>query len=409
MTVDRYTNLLTVAGRVYERHWANRPRTFNVFTVLRSASDEVNLHSRFLHAVLDHKDPASGRRENLEAFVEGVAKAPDFSLENASVERESGGIDLLISSGRGAIVIENKIWAGDQERQLERYRDELVERGYGPGAIRLLYLTPFGDKPSEQSAGRIPVEAIQLVSYREDLGEWLTGCQRRAFDDPGLREAIAQYRGLIMTMTNSGYEAERMSELKELLLRGDNVVVASQIAKSLVDAETELVMAFYGVVDRMLREGIEDMPPIDPEYAYLAQEWAVRRCVTGSGRKLDSGLYYRVSKGVWLTVSGRNRLWVGLSCQSGDDPEVHGGLAEVLGGVGGSHHADSSAPWYRWLDELPAWGGGDEWLHIREPNEESLKFLSSGTASLEAFAKRVADALGDVWKAVKLHGLADPG
>lgn len=408
MTLDRYSNLLAVAGRVCERHWTNRSRTFNVFTVLRSASDEVNLHSRFLHAVLDHRDPANGRRENLEAFVRGVAKAEDFSLEKAWVERESGGIDLLVSNGREAIVVENKIWARDQERQLERYRDGLVEQEYDPDAIRLLYLTPFGDPPSEQSAGRIPVAEIQRVSYREDLGEWLTGCQRRAFDDPGLREAIAQYRRLIMTMTNSGYEAEHMGELKELLLRDDNVVVASQIAKSLVDAETDLVMEFYGIVDRTLRKVIKDLRPIDPEYSHLVREEEVRRCVTGSGNKRDSGLYYWVSESVWLTVSGADRLWVGVSCNSDDDPKVHGELREVLDRVGGSHHADSSAPWYQWLDELPGWPGGDEPLHIREPNEASLRFLSD-TGAFEGFSERVADVLGRVWRELKRHGLADAG
>ena len=86
--VERHGNLLGAAARLYERHRANRSRPFNVFTVLRSASDEVNLHSRFLHALLDHVDPSSGRRENLERFLEGVAKATNFVVAGARVKRD---------------------------------------------------------------------------------------------------------------------------------------------------------------------------------------------------------------------------------------------------------------------------------------------------------------------------------
>ncbi len=391
-----------MSGKVDERHNANRRRPFNVFTVLRSASDEVNLHSRFLHALLEHRDPLSGERENLDAFIRCVARADAFALENARVDREWNRIDLLISNGREAIVVENKIWASDQERQLERYQNVMVEQGYDEGAIRLLYMTPFGHEPSAESAGAIPVEDIRLVSYREDLAHWLIGCQRRAFDDPGLRESVAQYRRLMLAMTNSGYEAEHMNDLKELLLRDDNVIVASQIAKSLADVQTELVVAFYGVIDRVLQEKVDDLPSIDPEYAYLAEEDEVRRCVTGRGRKLDSGLYYPVpdTDSVWLTVSGADRLWVGVSCSSDDDAKLHGELREVLRGVGGSHHADNWAPWWRWLDELPGWSGGDEWLHIRDPNEATLRFLSN-PASLEELAETAAHALGDVWTVIK--------
>ena len=67
-----HRQLLADVARIYERV-ANRPEPFNVFAVLRSASDEVNLHSRFLQAVLDHTDPQSGRRDNLREFVSHVA------------------------------------------------------------------------------------------------------------------------------------------------------------------------------------------------------------------------------------------------------------------------------------------------------------------------------------------------
>ena len=302
-------------------------------------------------------------------------------------------------------MIENKIWAGDQERQLQRNRDALVRQGYDAASIRLMYLTPYGHEPSEQSLGDIPAEEIQWVSYREDLRDWLVGCQRRAYDDPGLRESIAQYRRLIHAMTNDDYQTEHMDELKTLLLRDDHVVVANQIAKSLMAAEATLVGEFYRVVDGVLHEVIEDLPEIDPDYANCAEEPEIRRCVSGRGNGRDSGLYYPFSESAWLHVGGPDRLWCGVYCHSQDDANLHGELKKVLVDVGGPHHSDVSTPWWRWVDELPAWGSADESLHIRDPNDATLRFLSSGADSLEEFARSVAHAIGEPWRTIKKHGL----
>ncbi len=401
----RYNNLLGATARLYERHRANRRDFFNVFMVLRSASDEVNLHSRFLHALLDHQDALSGERENLEGFVRGVAQVEDFALANARVDRESNHIDLLISNEREAIVVENKIWAGDQELQLQRYRDSLVRQGYDAESITLLYLTPYGHEPSENSVGEIPLEQIQQISYRDDLRDWLIGCQRRAFDDPGLRESIAQYLRLTLKMTNNDYDTDHMNELKKLLLHDDNVVLASHISSSLVDAEAYLVRAFYCVVDRVLRSEIEDLPEVDPDWKYLAQEPEIIRCIRGRGKWRNSGLYYRFSASAWLHVGGSDRLWFGVSCSAGDDADLHEELKNALAIVGGRHHAHDSAPWWQWLDELPAWGSADEWLHIRDPNEPTLEFLSSAD-SVEEFAQSIAHAVSNLWRAIKKNRLA---
>lgn len=148
--------LLGAAAFLRERVRADEANVFNVFTALRSASDEVHLHSRFLYALLSHVDPLSGKRDNLEEFLRHVAGAADFQLAGGRVEREVHHIDLLVANGRKAVVVENKIWADDRDRQLERYRDALVDRGYDDSAIRLLYLTLDGHEPDARSLGTTP-------------------------------------------------------------------------------------------------------------------------------------------------------------------------------------------------------------------------------------------------------------
>ncbi|MFT7680902.1 MAG: hypothetical protein ACI935_000335 [Moritella dasanensis] len=90
---------------------------FNLFSVLRSESDEVRLHSRFLGEILN---PA-GTHGHKDKFLRLFLKQLDIDVEEpetAQVHIEYCNIDLLIRCGSKAIIIENKIYAGDQDKQL---------------------------------------------------------------------------------------------------------------------------------------------------------------------------------------------------------------------------------------------------------------------------------------------------
>lgn len=169
--------LLSQAYLSYVRHEEGRREPFNLFTVLRSESDEVRLHSRFLAALLDHRKALDAPRENLKHFLETVAelgeksthkelkddntednalkviaKGGGFKNDNILIDCERDNIDILITNDgkpNWAVAIENKIWAGDQPQQLLRYYKSLIEKGYGN--IAMLYLTLSGDEPTKGS------------------------------------------------------------------------------------------------------------------------------------------------------------------------------------------------------------------------------------------------------------------
>ena len=154
--------LLEKAAHVYDRHEAGRREPFNVFSVLRSEHDEVNLHSRFLAALLDHRQSPGQSRENLADFLQRL-EISGFDHDGASVDREWNNIDLLIrdQASMKAVIIENKIWATDQPQQLARYAEQMREYDR-----HVLYLTPDGREASEDSAGGI---AYRCISYKSDL------------------------------------------------------------------------------------------------------------------------------------------------------------------------------------------------------------------------------------------------
>ena len=296
-----YEPLLRQLAVLYGHHEARRKEPFNLFSVLRKASDEEHLHSKFLAALLNWKSPEDGATEgpgeNLRDFVQQVVtpaveaerEAPDtteqppdhgqpdgpqngapslrasaesydrreadvgetdahqglrseefsFSLAGARVEREKHHIDLLIRNAAGqAIVIENKIWAGDQWQQLQGYFQKVADWGLEP---TLVYLTPYGHEPSDHSRGSHEVVSL---SYKWHLIPWLRRCQERACDEPPLRESVAQYIALIRTLCgDSGREF--MTEVKKVLREGNNLILARRLGDAVAEVWRDRLFDYW--------------------------------------------------------------------------------------------------------------------------------------------------------------------
>lgn len=252
--------LLKDAALLYERHEAGRGTPFNVFTVLRSGSDEVNLHSRFLTALLDHRKAPDAPRANLEDFLENIAGCGDFGLTGVTVERERDNIDILVTNtARQAVVIENKIWAGDQPEQLQRYHGSLRERGFEDRNIHLLYLTPHGHDPSEDSKGSLDAARIACISYVDTLPPWLERCQERAYAEPGLRESIEQYLSLVRKLTGTDWTEAYMTELKKLCIEGNNPRLIHDLAEALIKAKIDLLHRLWMGIEETVKKKIPSL------------------------------------------------------------------------------------------------------------------------------------------------------
>lgn len=384
--------LLADAATLHERFKAS-PDPFNVFSVLRSSSDEVNLHSRFLYALLNHATPSSRRRDNLTDFVERVIGVEDLAVGTARVERERDGIDILISDDRQAIVIENKIWAGDQDRQLQRYHDTFVSRGFEPTAVHLTYLTPFGDAPSEGSLGALP---CKLLSYRDDLPPWLERCQRCAVEQPALREAIAQYRALIRRLTDTDYETIHMNELKRLLLEGDNLILAHDLLQAREAAIVDLVHLLWEAIDSTLHERIPQLPDRDPDWADLSSHSTVDAYVRKQRGAEKPGLYYRLTEAAWLGVEADHHLFFGIYCDEGLPAARRARLKERLSAVPGRSYSSEQWPWWQWVS--------DPTPNIRRNGREELQLLASERSRAEV-AVRIANVAKELWDTARTSAL----
>ena len=84
---QNYQLLLAKAAQLYEKYGVGRREPFNVFSVLHKETNEVNLLSRFLHALLNYRKPGDETRENLKDFLDHVG-VRDFELRGVEVKRE---------------------------------------------------------------------------------------------------------------------------------------------------------------------------------------------------------------------------------------------------------------------------------------------------------------------------------
>lgn len=391
-TVDACRLLLLEAGRLYEKHDAGRPEPFNVFSVLRKETDEVHLHSRFLRALLDY--PQDGPRKNLRDFLERLDNSQRGNFlqhvdpDRSRVDRESENIDILIrdQTTMHAVVIENKIEAGDQPQQLQRYAKQLRRKGYFP---HLVYLTLHGHDPSEDSRGDLQ---YQCVSYKEDLRPWLQRCQERACDEPTLRESIAQYVHLVSKLTGTDQSEEYMTALKDLL-KGENLVLAHDLNEAMTEARIALLYKLWKEIDCSMKE-IPDPPELDDGESDISED-RIRRFVTYQRGYQNHGLYYGLGPGSSLAIVVDNSIYYGVLCDRKENESEHDRFKKELEGHGGS--SDS-----RWL---PWWRYPPTDLNLKNPTREQLGILASEEKRRQ-YVGEVVTGVGELWERIRDKGLA---
>ncbi len=232
--LEQLLNDVSEINRKYEDVIAATGEMFNVFEILKLETYETRTHSAFLKALLDPNGKHGMGDTMLKLFLKAI-NYNDLDLATARVDEkersigeiskdynEGGRIDIIIEDGFGhAIIIENKIYASDQEKQLIRYFNHaMVEYSKG---FKLLYLNLDGTPPSEYSIkdGKNLLEIgqdFQVISYKDGILNWLEKCKKEAAEHPILRETIVQYIYLINKLTNQSTNHKMKNEIKQLLL-----------------------------------------------------------------------------------------------------------------------------------------------------------------------------------------------
>lgn len=227
----------------------SRGEDFNIFRVMGLQNDEVHTHSAMIAALLDPNQSHGAKETFLNLFVEQIKILNEYvgKIRTATVDterpigvlsndKETGGrldvvLDIeLIDGKKVLIVIENKIFAGDQQKQLLRYYNYAKERKNYSNFF-IFYLTLSGDDPSKESTDGLKVNyEYYTLSYKSDIYKWLEKCLEKTYDRPLVRETIIQYKNLIASLTQQDMDKSAQEKLaQEVASSYDNMKLAIAI------------------------------------------------------------------------------------------------------------------------------------------------------------------------------------
>lgn len=211
-------------------------KCFNVFSALNICSDEVRLHSRLLATLLNPKANHGLENEFLKSFLIALGLPEDYITycKEQIVERPigevteatGGRIDIILEDRGHAVIIENKIYAGDQPNQLLRYHNYGVKT-FGENNFKLVYLTLYGNKSSPDSLGGENFEFIKF-SYAQDVLKLLKKLMKSKPKKP-VHRTIKDYITIIKQLTHQDMDTKYQQSIIEEAIKSDNIDVTSEL------------------------------------------------------------------------------------------------------------------------------------------------------------------------------------
>lgn len=211
-------------------------KCFNVFSALNMCSDEVRLHSRLLATLLNPKANHGLGNEFLKLFLIALGLPEDYitHCKEQIVERPigevtettGGRIDIILEDREHAVIIENKIYAGDQPNQLLRYHNYGVKT-FGKNNFKLVYLTLYGSNPSASSLGGAHFNFIKL-SYAQDILKLLEKLVKTQPQKP-VHSTVEDYITIIKQLTHQDMDTKYQQSIIEEAIKSDNIDVTSEL------------------------------------------------------------------------------------------------------------------------------------------------------------------------------------
>lgn len=251
----------------YEEKSIKSGEKFNVFSILKLENNEVRTHSAFLGELLNPIGSHGMKTRFLELFLEEVfGKENSLIPESTSIGieehvgkinsdyTEGGRIDIILKDkSDNVILIENKIYAGEQKNQLIRYKNAY------PNA-KILFLTLFGND-SFKSEGLNAEVDYKLISYENHIINWLQKCLITSDSFPILKHTIQQYIILLKKLTNQTINYEMKREIVEIIK--DNYLESYEIYRNFNYAKKNIVEDFIKDFKKELTLKLEESWKID--------------------------------------------------------------------------------------------------------------------------------------------------
>ncbi len=307
---------------------------FNVFSILHMERYEVKTHSAiiaellnshgshsqgtlflklFLNQLLKELQEEQKAQEELKQLREKLEQIKENEYDKFKVgvevsfekKGQRSQIDILIEShgiksdsgdsSDVCIVIENKIYAEDQPRQLGRYYEYALDTGKKRGIIYLTLLgnkpeerTLYGDEPSEfyesgsdkiplcgrycvekgwcpYESGKIPFcrilpkDTVICLSYKKFIHDWLDACIKEVARIPQIRETLHQYQMTVKELTGQPINRRYAMALKDILLEDKNYNLIPDLEAAISEAKDAFQCDFWTKLEEQLNGKVKNL------------------------------------------------------------------------------------------------------------------------------------------------------
>ena len=289
---SRISGIIESTLNILERS-KSHGNAFNLLKISGVHNSEVLTHTPILKELLDI-DGSHGQKDFfLRSFVDSLKL--DFEINSRTrVKKEQrygeyGQLDLIIENDYQIIILENKIFAEDQPKQLYRYFRFCNE--YAKKDCTLIYLTLFGNSPSILSLGdikkvdnkylteihgKILEVDLRTISYQKNIISWLEKIKVKIIDLPNLYAAIDQYINLLRMLTNEIVTVKQ--ELKSMLseMTSQDLLAIKELSNQFnsSDYRGELLFNLFSYVENKFLE----TGKFEKSFEYLGINFTPQNC-----------------------------------------------------------------------------------------------------------------------------------
>lgn len=321
-----------------ERH--RKGENYNLFSILNIERYELK-HSALIANLLDPKGSHGCGDAFLRAFFEIALKGTAYPFEDCTlphsytehytgpISGDTGGrIDILVKSKSShyGLIIENKIYAGDQDKQLTRY-DNYGKKTFGAGRYLLVYLTLFGSEASKESTATKSAEEVGYLrlSYAEDILRWLEQCVRLADDKPLVRESLNQYIRTIKQLTYQDMNQKNIRKIIDLAADHPEVVATlsskrDAIAQRIIEKYIFPELRKYAAKKGWLFDDTEIANPKGDNKIRLRKEgWDGSIIISADSEDKKSNYGWWIN--LWIGIDSKEAGAKKLACLEKQSPE----------------------------------------------------------------------------------------
>lgn len=386
---------------------------FNIFSILRNEYDEVNLHSKFIVELLKNKNYG---KKFIEIFLEKL-EIQVFNYENINVFSEyskgiNGRIDILLEFSKGkekkAIIIENKIYAEDQIGQLNRYYYSMINKNYSNDELEIVYLTLDGSEPNEESIKGLTKEEkekIIIISYKENIIEWIDVCIKEVAEVPIIRETLIQYKNLLKKITGKE-ERKLINEIEELVLSNNEYLkMIYKIDDVLREIKIDLQFKFWKKLEEKLNEiAVKRKMSLENKLEFPNFQYSID-LIKNYPKKKFFGLMYFIKEienrgKLYLRIEVEDRVYYGFRIIDNNGKSNFNMIDDYLEKEFKELNF-TRTNWWLGLKYISSFENLNEFIDFKYFNE-NLAILLNNDKKLEKLVKHISEDIEDTLNYLKL-------